>query len=289
MDYVGNIIRPPSEANSIILQVTIGCSHNKCTFCGAYKDVLFRLKDKDTITRDILFASRYCRRQHNLFIADGDALILPQQRLVDLFCEIREKIPHVHRIRLYGNAKSILRKSLDQLKELKALGLDRIYMGLESGSDQVLAQIRKGADSARMIEAGKLVREAGLFLSVTILLGVGGRSLSKVHSRETATVLSRIKANQIAALTLMIIPGTPLHNDLINGRFTPLDEREILDELREIVSGVRAEKVQIQANHASNYLPISGRLPRDRQKIIDQIDLALAGVTPLAPENMRRL
>jgi radical SAM superfamily enzyme YgiQ (UPF0313 family) len=171
MDYQGkHLIRPPSEADSIILQVTVGCSHNKCTFCGTYKGERFRLKPDEIIEADLQFAARYCRRQHRIFLADGDVLVLPQKKLRQLFLDINEKLPWVNRVSLYGNEKSIRLKSVSELQELKELGLNRVYLGLESGSDPVLAAIIKGADSRAMIEAGRKIRQAGLFLSVTVLL-----------------------------------------------------------------------------------------------------------------------
>ncbi len=198
MHYEGNIIRPPSEANSIILQVSVGCSHNKCTFCGAYKGVRFRIKDSATINEDISFAARYCRQQKRVFIGDGDALIIPTDRLAEIFSSIRENLTWVNRISLYGNAKSILRKDKEELIRLKELGLDRIYMGLESGHNPTLKNIRKGVSAEQMIEAAGKVRDAGLFLSVTVLLGIAGIVDSKIHASESGRVLTEMQPNQIS-------------------------------------------------------------------------------------------
>lgn len=288
MHYEGNIIRPPSEADSIILQVTVGCSHNKCIFCGAYKDVLFNIKNAEIIDQDIDFATRYCRRQNTVFLADGDALIIPQKRLVDILSSIRTKLSRVKRIRLYGNAKSILRKSAEDLAELKKLGLDRIYMGLESGSDSVLTFLRKGSDSAKMIAAGQRVREAGIFLSVTVLLGVAGKEKSVEHAVRTGEVLSEMQPNQIAALTLMLLPNTEIYTLEKENRFTMLNSRELLAELRILVENITS-RGQFQTNHASNYLPINGRLPKDKNTILAKIDQALAGSFSLTPEYLRAL
>jgi radical SAM superfamily enzyme YgiQ (UPF0313 family) len=232
MHYEGMIIRPPSEADSIILQVTVGCSHNKCTFCGTYKDVRFRLKQDDVVDQDVDFAATYCKRQKRIFLADGDALIIPQRRLVDLLSRIRRKIPWVNRISLYGNAKSVLLKSTEELKELKSLGLDRVYMGLESGSDRILQNIRKGADAAKMIRAGQRVKDAGLFLSLTVLLGIGGTAYSREHAVETGRVVSAMSANQIAVLTLMLLPNTELYLIEKSNKFTLPTQTEMLHELR---------------------------------------------------------
>jgi len=159
MHYEGaHIIRPPSEADSIILQVTVGCSHNRCTFCGTYKEERFRIKDETVVEADLDFAARYCRRQNRVFLADGDVLALSQKRLAALLARIRLRLPWVNRVGLYGNARAIRGKSVADLVQLKALGLNRVYMGLESGHDQVLAAIAKGADSGQMIEAATRVR-----------------------------------------------------------------------------------------------------------------------------------
>lgn len=290
MHYEGNVIRPPSEAHSIILQVTVGCSHNKCTFCGAYKDVKFKIKDELIIQQDIDFASSYCRRQKRLFLADGDVLILSQRRLVELFKEINSKLPWVNRISLYAHAKAILSKSKEQLLELKKLGLNRIYMGLESGDNEVLQNIRKGADAAKMIKAAEHIRQVDIFLSVTILLGIAGISNSLQHARATAQVLTAMAPNQIAALTLMIMDNTPLGRQVRSGGFKLPDSSEILLELRELVSSLDVQHpCQLQANHASNYLAVNCRLPKDKERVIKEIDMALAGGRDLRPEFLRAL
>jgi radical SAM superfamily enzyme YgiQ (UPF0313 family) len=265
VNYEGNIIRPPSEAHSIILQVSVGCSHNKCTFCGAYKGVRFRLKDPATINEDIGFAANYCQKQTRVFIGDGDALIIPTERLVQIFTDIRESLPWVNRISLYGNAKSILSKTNADLLKLKKLGLDRIYLGLESGHDPTLKRIRKGVTAAQMITAAERVRNVGLFLSVTVLLGIGGITDSTVHAAETGRILSAMKPNQIGALTLMLLKNTPLYEDSVTGTFQLPDRMQILSELKIMVQHIDLDRAQFQANHASNYLPISGRLARDRE------------------------
>lgn len=289
MHYEGNVIRPPSEADSIILQVTVGCSHNKCTFCGAYKDVRFRIKEDEEVDQDIDFAATYCKRQKRVFLADGDALIIPQKRLVPLLGRIREKLPWVNRISLYANTKSIMLKSDDELKELKRLGLDRVYMGVESGSDRILRDIRKGADSAGMITAGKRIKDAGLFLSVTVLLGIGGTAYSQEHAVATGRVVSAMGANQIAALTLMLLPNTLLYLDEKTNKFTLPDQKEVLLELRTMVEHISSPRVQFHSNHASNYLPLNCRLTKDRDRVLAVIDQALAGTRMLKPEFLRAL
>jgi len=289
MHYQGNIIRPPSEANSIILQATVGCSHNKCTFCGAYKGVRFLIKDGSILDADLDFAARNCQRLKRLFLADGDALIIPHDRLIGLLTKIREKLPWIRRIGLYANTKSILAKSASQLAALKSLGLDRVYMGLESGHDPTLAAINKGADSRKMIEAGRRIREVGLFLSVTVLLGIGGVAHSQAHAKATGLVVSEMAPNQIGALTLMLLENTPLYRDALTGAFQLPDRQQLLQELKTLVENIHLDRVQFQTNHASNYLPINARLGRDKTEILTLITQALAGGIKLTPDAMRAL
>ncbi|KAB2891289.1 MAG: radical SAM protein [Desulfobulbaceae bacterium] len=289
MHYEGTIIRPPSEAYSIILQVTVGCSYNKCTFCGAFKDKHFRVKSDEEIDDDLQFAARYCRKQNRVFLADGDVLILPQKRLSALLIRIRSALPWVKKISLYGNARSIRAKTAEDLAALKKQGLDRIYMGLESGCDEVLEIVCKGETSESMVEAAKKVNESGMFLSATTLLGLGGVELSEQHARQSAETLNRMAPRQVAALTLMPMPNTLLGRQFRNGLFRLPDQLGILKELRVLVAGLELSHSMFHANHASNYLPIEGILSKDKAKIIAAIDSALAGQMPLVPENMRTL
>jgi len=289
MDYVGNIIRPPSEADSIILQVTVGCSHNRCTFCGTYRGELFRLKDEGVIDGDLDFAARYCHRQKRIFLADGDVLSLPQSRLVALFSRIRRHLPWVNRISLYGNAKNGLRKSVADLLQLKELGLHRVYMGLESGHDETLAAIDKGVDAAAQIRFGQRVRQAGLFLSATVLLGIAGRENSREHAIETGRVISAMQPNQVGVLTLMLLPNTPLFKQASRGEFVLPDRDGLLEELYVMVENIETEHLQLQTNHASNYLPLNCRLPRDKEQVLAAIRAARAGEIGLKPEHLRAL
>lgn len=289
MDYEGQVIRPPSEAGSIILQVSRGCSHNRCTFCGAYQGVRFRFKEEETVARDLAFAAQYCRRQRRVFLADGDALIMPQARLAALLARIRRELPWVNRVSLYGNAKSILAKTGAELRELKELGLARIYLGLESGDEQTLLAIRKGVTAGAMVTAAQRARAAGLFLSATVLLGIGGRARSQEHAFHTGRVLTAMAPNQIAALTLILLPGTVLAAEQAQGRFEMPQPRELLLELKTMIEELELQRGQFQANHASNYLPLNARLPRDKALLLATIAQALEGRLPLTPEGLRRL
>jgi len=289
MHYEGNCIRPPSEAYSILLQVTVGCSHNKCTFCGTYKDERFRIKDDRIILGDILFAAKYMKRQDRVFLMDGDALIIPQKRLLWILERIQEHLPWVRRVGAYANAKSIRMKSLEDLKQLKEKGLGILYVGVETGDEALLKKIRKGASPENLIQMGRKVREAGMKLSVTVLLGIGGRERSLEHARATGHLLSRMDPNYVGALTVMVIPGTPLYDEYRSGAFQLPDERGLLIELREMIAHTDLSRGLFFSNHASNYLPIKARLPNGKQEALDQIDRALRGEIGLRPEWMRAL
>ena len=289
MHYEGNIIRPPSEANSILLQVTVGCSRNKCTFCGTYQGERFKIKPDAIIMEDIAFAAQYCKRQRRVFLCDGDALIIPQKRLLRILQAINKQLPWVTRVGAYANAKSLQMKSDEELKTLKANGLGILYMGLETGDDVTLKSINKGASSELMIQMGRKAKENGFKLSVTVLLGIAGPERSQVHARETGRVLTAIDPDYVGALSLMLIPGTPLHSDYEQGLFELIEPEAMLRELRTMIAHTDISRGLFHANHASNYLPIKARLPRDKAETLEIIDQALGGNVPLKPEWLRAL
>jgi radical SAM superfamily enzyme YgiQ (UPF0313 family) len=289
MHYEGNIIRPPSEANSILLQISVGCSHNKCTFCGTYTGERFKIKSDDVIMEDIAFAAQYCKRQRRVFLCDGDALIIPRKRLLNILNEIKKQLPWVTRIGVYANAKSLSMKTPEELSELRAGGIGIVYMGLETGDDETLKKIRKGAGSAKMIEMGRKARAAGLKLSITVLLGIAGKERSQIHAAETGRVLSEIDPEYVGALSLMLIPGTPLCDDYEKNKFQLISPMEMLRELRTMIASTHLTRGMFHANHASNYLPIRAILPGEKEKTLDLIDKALAGKVNLKPEYLRAL
>lgn len=289
MHYEGNIIRPPSEANSILLQVTVGCSHNKCTFCGTYTGERFKIKSDDLILEDIAFAAQYCQRQRRVFLCDGDALIIPQKRLMNILTEIRRQLPWVTRIGVYANAKSLSMKTPEELAQLKANGIGIAYMGLETGDDATLKKIRKGADAAKMIAMGQKARAAGFKLSITVLLGIAGPERSQIHAAATGHVLSEIDPEYVGALSLMLIPTTPLCDDYEKGDFKLVSPQEMLQELRTMIASTHLTRGLFHANHASNYLPIRAILPKEKEKTLNLIDRALAGEVNLKPEYLRAL
>ena len=289
MHYEGNMIRPPSEAYSILLQATVGCSHNKCTFCGAYKGERFKIKSDDIILEDIAFAAKYCKNQDRLFICDGDALIIPQKRLVMILKEIRKQLPWVKRVGVYANTKGIKLKTDQELKELHDLGLGIAYMGLETGDDVTLKNVRKGATADTMIEMGRKIRATGVKLSITVLLGIAGPERSQIHARATGDVLTAIDPEYVGALSLMLIPGTPMFDDHESGKFTLIEPIDMLKEIRTMIEHTTLTNGLFHANHASNYLPIRAKFPEDKEKTLRLIDQALAGKVALKPEFLRAL
>jgi radical SAM superfamily enzyme YgiQ (UPF0313 family) len=239
--------------------------------------------------QDIAFAAQHCKRQRRVFLCDGDASIVPQKRLLKILQEIKSQLPWVTRVGAYANAKSLKLKSMDELKALRENGLGILYLGLETGDDVTLKMINKGAASKTMIEMGKKAREAGFKLSITVLLGIAGRERSQIHARETGRVLSAIDPEYVGALSLMLIPGTPLFDDHSAGKFELIEPPEMLAELRTMIAGTNLTRGLFHANHASNYLPIRARMPRDKAETLHLIDQALAGKVGLKPEYLRAL
>jgi radical SAM superfamily enzyme YgiQ (UPF0313 family) len=287
MHYEGNCIRPPPEAYSILLQVTLGCSHNKCTFCGTYKDKRFGIKDNDIILSDILFASKYMKGQDQVFLMDGDALIIPHKRLMWILERIKEHLPWIKRVGAYANTKSISMKSLQELIELRENGLGMLYLGVETGDDEIRKKINKGTSAKQCLEMGKRVKDAGIQLTVTLLLGIAGKEKSLEHARATGELLSAIDPNFASTLTVMLIPGTPLWVEYERGDFQMPDERGLLMEMREMIVHTNLSHGLFSSNHASNYLPIRARLPEGKRELLDLIDAALRGEIGLMPEWMR--
>ena len=287
MHYEGNCIRPPPEAYSILLQVTLGCSHNRCTFCGTYKDKPFRIKDNEVILSDILFASKYMKNQDRVFFMDGDALIIPQKRLMWILDTIHEHLPWVEGMGSYANTKSISRKSTRELSDLREKGLDRIYLGVETGDDEIRKRVRKGSTAEQCLEMGRRIKEAGMRLTATVLLGIGGKEKSLAHAKATGELLSAMDPDHVAALTVIPIPGTPFWDELEKGEVDLPDALGMLREMREMLAHTDLSGGVFASNHASNYLPVRVQLPGGKQEALDVIDAALRGEISLKPEWMR--
>ena len=292
-DYEGLIIRPPSEADSLILQYTIGCSHNRCIFCPAYKQKRFRIRSLEEMRDHVeacLPAERDTRR---IFLADGDPLRAPSDELIVLLSVLNSSFPRLRRIGMYANAISILGKTKDELIRFREKGLGILYLGVESGDDRLLTWMNKGVTSAEMEEAGKRVKAAGIKLSVTILLGIGGRDkdMSVSHSRLTGRLLTAMGPDYVGALTTMVVPGNPLHDLERSGAFSLPPALELLRELADILEHTHMERGLFLANHASNYLPIRVKMPDEREDAVRMIrDVVRAQDTSrLRPDQFRRL
>jgi radical SAM superfamily enzyme YgiQ (UPF0313 family) len=290
MEYEGILIRPPSEAESLILQVTLGCSHNRCTFCPTYKGRRFQIKGLDRIKEEIDEMAP-CGPFRKVFLADGDALIIPQDKLIAILQYLKERLPGLRRVGLYGNAKSILRKSVEELRALKALKLGIVYLGVETGDRTLLEKVRKGASYEQMVEAGRRVKEAGITLSATVLLGLGGVEHGQQHALATAKILSDIDPDFASALTLMVVPGTPLHEEMESGRFQLPSPFQLLEELGTLIAHTHFTNCYFTSNHASNYLPIKARLPRDKETVVRLIQKVVSSqdASRLRPEFLRGL
>lgn len=277
MRYYGRVFRPPSEAYSLIVQATIGCSHNKCAFCQMYREKQFRIRPIEEVMRDLDEARATYPLIDRVFLADGDALILPQEHLIKILRYIRKEIPECKRVGIYSSPRSITTKTLEQLTELHAEGLSIAYLGLESGCEAVLSRMNKGETVAEIIEAGLKVRAAGITLSVTAINGLGGAEMSREHAIDTAKAVSAIKPEFIALLTLRVYNGTPLADWVKAGTITLLDPVDLARESRLFLEHVDSEGSVFRSNHASNYLPLAGALNQDRDKLLAQLDAALAG------------
>jgi radical SAM superfamily enzyme YgiQ (UPF0313 family) len=291
MRYKGMIIRPPSEADSYILQVTYGCSHNKCTFCPTYLDKKFGVRDVEEVIEDIEMASRTFQGVRRVFLCDGNALVLPNRKLSTILDKLAAAFPGMQRVGIYANARDIQRKSRDELEELKKRKLGIIYIGLESGSDEVLRRVKKGANAAEIVEAVKKAQAAGIKVSVIALIGLGGKALSREHAVETGRAVSEMDPLYFSLLTLMLVPGTELHAQWESGEFELPEPLELLCEVKAVIENLEGLTGCIfRTNHASNYLPLAGRIPNDKMRLLSAIDAALArGESALRPEGWRAL
>jgi radical SAM superfamily enzyme YgiQ (UPF0313 family) len=285
-------VRPPSEANSLLLPVTYGCSHNTCTFCGTYSDVKFRIRPLADIKRDIdKVAKNYGWSLRRVFLENGDALIAPQRLLVPVLKYLKAKFPNLEKIGTYATPQSGLIKSVEELKELHALGLTIAYLGVETGDEALLKKIDKGATYAQIVEAGRKIKQAGITLSVTVILGLGGVKGSQQHALGTARILTDLDPDFAGALTLMLVPGTPLHQEWEEGKFQLIDPFQSLTELKIIVENSNFTDCFFTANHASNYLPIKARLPQQKAAVLKLINEVLESkdMSRLRPEFIRAL
>lgn len=278
LDYDYPLYRPPSEGLNLIIQATLGCSHNKCTFCNMYKSKKFTIKSLEEIKQEIdMFSRMYGHIEGiRIFLADGDALIIPMDKLREIMIYLKEKFPKFDRVSMYASPKSIRLKTPEELRELRSLGLKLVYLGIESGSDKILKYIKKGVTKAEMLEAGLKVREAGIAVSVTVITGVAQKSGSEEHALETADIISKMNPEFFSILTMRLYEGTEMWDDYINGKFVRMSDAELLREVKMIIENINVkEPCVFRSNHASNYLPLGGTLPQDKERIVQVIDTVL--------------
>ena len=278
-DYDTPVFRPPSEADSFILRVTRGCAHNSCTYCNMYRGVKFEKLSDEQIMRQIAIAYSVDRDGvRKVFLADGDALVLPTERLLKILSTLKKYFPNLEKVSSYAAPGDILRKSVDELKQLREAGLQLLYYGMESGDSQTLKDIRKGVNGEQSIEVGKRVRAAGMDLSIMIILGIAGVPGSERHALATAHAINEIKPNYLSALSLMLYRGSELKDQFERGEFTPLPPYGLMEELKVIVEHLdlpETEHMVFRSNHVSNYIRLAATLPRDKDLLLKDIDRSI--------------
>ena len=290
MRYEGSVYRPPSEAYSLIIQATIGCAHNSCTFCSMFKDKKFRVRDVKEVLTDLDMARRHYKRVERIFLADGDVLVLSADKLLAILDYIEKLFPECERVSIYGSPQDVLRKTDEELSTLFEKGVKIIYIGAESGSDKVLADVRKGADRDEIITAVKRIETSGIKASVTFISGLGGRKDWREHAVETGTMISRMEPSYVGLLTLMVEKSAPLYADVKSGSFHLLSPEEIVAETVLLLTNVDVKKKCVfRSNHASNYISLKGDLPADKDKMIGQLEYALKNSKALKEEWLRML
>ena len=290
MRYEGKIYRPPSEADSYILQATIGCSWNHCTYCDMYRDKTFRVRDLDETLADIRTAADgFGKNVTKVFVADGDALVLDLSHWEAILPACRDAFPRMKRVSAYATAMNINEKSDDELRRLRELGLSLLYMGPETGDNATFKRIAKGSNFDDHVEAARRAHDAGMQVSAIFLLGAGGTERTKEHAEGSAKLITAMNPEFVSALTLTIVPGTPIAKMQAKGKFTLPSVTRMLEELRTMVAGASPTDSVFRTNHASNYLPLAGRLPQDRERIVEALDKALSGEIALRPEWSRGL
>ncbi|EEG79053.1 radical SAM protein [Dethiobacter alkaliphilus] len=277
MRYEGMVYRPPSEAGSLIIQATVGCPHNRCTFCSMYRQSRFRLRSVDEIKEDLAMARDYYGDSvRTIFLADGNTIVMKTDHLVEILRCIRQLFPAVERITSYGSARFITKKKPADWVALREAGLSRIHSGMESGDDEVLRLQNKGVDAQGIVRAGQMIKDAGIELSEYIIVGAGGKTLSEQHAQNSARVLNRINPDFIRLRTLMPAQGTPLYDMFKKGDFKLLSPHEALAETRLFIEHLEGISSTLYSDHISNYWNVSGKFPGDKEAMLKQIDHALS-------------
>lgn len=275
MQYYGNVFRPPSEARSLIIQATVGCAHNKCSFCYMYKDDNFIIRPLEDIIKDLIEMSQYGSYWRRIFLADGDALVLKTSDLLEILKTIKQYYPNIERVSSYATAGDINRKSIEELKALRDAGLEMLYIGFESGDDEILRKINKGLTYKDYVSAMAKCKEVGFKTSITIIAGLGGVELMEQNAKGTAKIISETKPDYVSYLTMRIYKNTPLYLDYINGKFNMPNAEEILQEMKIFLENVDSEGTIFRSNHASNYVLLAGTLNEDKKGLIEAIDKTL--------------
>lgn len=288
--YVGDVYRPPSEAYSLIVQATIGCTHNKCSFCKMFKEKRFQTRPTEDIIADFAWARKRYRSVPRIFLADANALCLKTDKLMPILTYIEETFPECERVTIYGRASDILRKTEDELRMLREHGLTMVYIGAESGSDKVLEMCRKGETRQQLIDAVKRIEKVGIKASVTFISGLAGKDGWEDHAIQTGTMITEMNASYVSLLTLLVDPQAPMYDDIQSGRLKLLTPQEVLAETHLMLENANPEKTCIfRSNHASNYLSLKGDLPQDRDRFLAQIEAAMKNTGMLKDERFRLL
>lgn len=288
--YVGDVYRPPSEAYSLIVQATIGCTHNKCSFCKMFKEKRFQTRPTEDIIADFAWARKRYRSVPRIFLADANALCLKTDKLMPILTYIEETFPECERVTIYGRASDVLRKTEDELRQLREHGLTMVYIGAESGSDKVLEMCHKGETRQQLIDAVKRIEKVGIKASVTFISGLAGRDGWEDHAIQTGTMITEMNASYVSLLTLLVDPQAPMYDDIQSGRLKLLTPQEVLAETHLMLENANPEKTCIfRSNHASNYLSLKGDLPQDRDRFLAQIEAAMKNTGMLKDERFRLL
>lgn len=289
IEYDPPVYRPPGEWRSFLVQATIGCSHNGCTFCGMYKGKRFRIRSMDDIIGDIREAAAFYNQYEKVFLCDGDAIVMKTEDLLEIIGEIKKDFPHCRLISTYVGPRSTLSKTPEELKILHEAGLGRAYLGIETGMESLLKSTNKGVTRAEMLEAGLRLRNAGIDLWGIILIGLGGKPLSMENARETAKIINEMQPNHLSAMNYTPVEGTKLGNQALRGEFQVLSAKESLMETAELIRNLEVSGMHFTSDHASNYLPLKGTLNEDRDKLLRLIDGAIGGKVAVRSEASRGL
>lgn len=288
--YVGDVYRPPSEAYSLIVQATIGCTHNKCSFCKMFKEKRFQTRPTEDIIADFAWARKRYRSVPRVFLADANALCLKTDKLMPILTYIEDNFPECERVTIYGRASDILRKTEEELAMLREHGLTMVYIGAESGSDKVLEMCRKGETRQQLIDAVKRIEKVGIKASVTFISGLAGKDGWEDHAIQTGTMITEMNASYVSLLTLLVDPQAPMYDDIQSGRLKLLTPQEVLAETHLMLENANPQKTCIfRSNHASNYLSLKGDLPEDRDRFLAQIENAMKNTGMLKDERFRLL